>query len=85
MSATGSDPKLTTGSPRCKCSACGEYFTGEASFARHRVGSHPKRERACLGVTQMREAGLELNPKGYWSQTMSEAARQRLVKLRQAA
>lgn len=61
-----SDPKLPIGTNLCRCPSCREYFGGVGAFERHRTGSHEKRERACLGRSAMRDAGLSLNSRGYW-------------------
>lgn len=66
-SRVGSDPKLPVGTNLCRCAGCGEYFGGERAFDLHRTGSHEKRERRCLSQSGMRDAGLSLNAKGYWS------------------
>ena len=61
---SASDPKLPPGSNFCHCSGCGAYFLNVRAFDRHRVG--PARDRACTAGPDMADAGLELDPRGYW-------------------
>ena len=55
---------MKVGNSRCQCAACMEYFNGVAAFDKHRVGLGAKRR--CLGVTEMREKGMDKNGSGYW-------------------
>jgi hypothetical protein len=55
------------------CAACNTPFAGTSAFDRHRTGRHeytfsPDRPdgRRCMDEAEMREAGLELDPKGRW-------------------
>jgi hypothetical protein len=61
---TGSDPKLPTGSNRCRCGACHRYFSSVASFDAHRVGDGDARR--CLPEPEMLARGMVVNDKGYW-------------------
>ena len=76
---------------RSQCGACGEDFSGDGMFDRHRVGVHaysysegarmePPREdgRRCLGVEEMRARGWRLNERGQWLDPV-EAARGRMA------
>jgi hypothetical protein len=56
-------PKLT--GSRCKCSGCGEVFSRERAFDRHRVGRYGV-DRRCLTLDEMRARGWELNKAGVW-------------------
>lgn len=58
------DPKLKPGSRFCKCTVCGEYFTGESAFDAHRVGEYP--DRRCLPPLTMRQVGLFTVARGNW-------------------
>lgn len=61
-----SDPRLPHGSNFCRCPSCGEYFLNERAFDRHRTGSHETGDRRCTATPHMSDAGLELDPRGYW-------------------
>lgn len=50
-----------------ECRGCGQIFSGELGFNKHRVGSHSKRERRCLTVDEMLDKGLTRNDKGLWT------------------
>ncbi len=47
---------------KCRCMACGEYFTTTRNFDKHRKGKYPL--RAC---TPPAAAGLVRQPSGFWS------------------
>lgn len=57
-------PKLTGG--RCQCTACGECFTSERTFDKHRVGQFGS-DRRCLTVAEMVAAGWATNARGFWT------------------
>ncbi len=59
-----SDPMLPPGSGFCKCTLCGLYFKNVRAFGKHRVG--PGGDRRCMPRAGCREAGLELDSRGYW-------------------
>lgn len=66
-----SDPRLRPGTNHCKCSGCGEYFTGDTAFRMHRrLGPegrfclHPSRVETKEGIGLLR-----LNDKGLWGST----------------
>lgn len=61
------------------CRSCGQDFGSVSAFDRHRVGKHaytfseglrmdpPHEEgRRCLDASEMRAAGMELDPRGRW-------------------
>lgn len=59
------DPLLPNGTKRCKCTACGEYFTTPGTFDRH--WSSGKRGRGQMTTTCNEPASLGLVKRGaYW-------------------
>jgi hypothetical protein len=64
-------PKLTGG--RCQCPACGEYFTSDRTFDRHRVGQFGS-DRRCLTVAEMVAAGWATNARGFWTNIAPQPA-----------
>jgi hypothetical protein len=56
---------LTSGTRRCQCPTCGEYFRSESGFDRHRVGSF-ETGRRCLTQEEMLERGLVRDERGLW-------------------
>ncbi len=63
----GSDPMLPPRRNFCLCRGCGAYFLNVAAFERHRVSPQGvESERVCVATPRMRDAGLELDPRGYW-------------------
>ena len=61
------DPRLPIGTNYCKCSSCGEYFTGEKAFTRHRV--RKDQQVSCLPPVDMSERGFYPVSRGaftYW-------------------
>lgn len=64
-------PKLTAG--RCQCTACGEYFTSERTFDKHRVGQFGS-DRRCLTVAEMVAAGWATNARGFWTNVAPQPA-----------
>lgn len=56
-------PKLTGN--RCQCTVCGEVFSRERAFDRHRVGEHGVNRR-CLTLGEMRARGWKRNKAGVW-------------------
>lgn len=58
--------ELPHGTDICKCPTCGWVFNSTYAFDFHRVGGHGSKERRCLTVTEMREAGMERNRRGRW-------------------
>jgi hypothetical protein len=70
-------PRLSGG--RCRCSACGLYFTGTREFDRHRTGPYAKQgewhgKRRCLSLLELQERGWRMNDRGFWMQSRPEAA-----------
>ena len=66
------DPKLPFNSNRCKCAACGEYFTSESSFKLHRVDDESGISgRACRDPAKIldksRKPRLRRTPSGHWA------------------
>lgn len=57
-------PRLTGN--RCQCAACGEYFTSERTFSRHRFGDYATLRR-CLAPSELVAAGWMRNTRGYWT------------------
>lgn len=49
---------------RCQCAACGEYFTSERSFDKHRTGRFGI-DRGCMTGSEMDAAGFARNPRGF--------------------
>lgn len=67
-------PSLLIGSPRCQCSACGEYFKSPTSFDMHRIWL-ANRTRGCETVKRMLGRGMCKNAAGFWiSKQFQEAA-----------
>lgn len=64
-----SDPMLPPYKNYCKCADCGQYFTAETTFRRHRVGKHG--DRRCLPPSDVLDKQgrrrLRLNKHGYWA------------------
>jgi hypothetical protein len=58
-------PKLKTGSNKCQCSACGEYFNSVHAFDMHRSGSDCAARR-CKNPEAMVREGWSKNAAGYW-------------------
>ena len=56
-------PKLTGN--RCQCTACGEYFSSERSFDRHRIGQFGI-DRRCMTADAMTADGWARNARGFW-------------------
>jgi len=56
-------PKLTGN--RCQCTACGEYFSSERSFDRHRIGQFGI-DRRCMTTDAMTADGWARNGRGFW-------------------
>jgi hypothetical protein len=65
VQVSGSDPKLSPGTNRCLCSACGRFFGGVNGFERHRNGFQ------CVDPIDL---GLPLNSRGYWVRQPSRMA-----------
>ena len=65
------NPKLTGN--RCQCTACGEYFSRERVFDRHRVGDYGANRR-CLTAVEMTARGWRRNDAGCWINDPLEAA-----------
>ena len=51
---------------RNQCSACGEYFTRNSVFDKHRTGAFTPPERRCLSVAEMEEKGMFKGADGFW-------------------
>lgn len=57
-------PELPAGSAVCYCTTCGETFSGEASFDKHRPGRElPVR---CLTPAEMEAKNMARNKRGHW-------------------
>jgi len=56
-------PRLTGN--RCACTACGEYFSSERSFDRHRIGQFGT-DRRCMSADAMTADGWARNARGFW-------------------
>lgn len=70
-------PRLTSG--RCRCAACGDYFTSTRSFDRHRMGAYAKPgkwrgERRCLTVVELLARGWQKSARGFWLQLRPQRA-----------
>jgi hypothetical protein len=50
---------------RCECTACGEYFSSERSFDRHRIGQFGI-DRRCMTADAMTADGWARNDRGFW-------------------
>jgi hypothetical protein len=64
---------------RCQCRACGEYFSRERVFDRHRIGAHGVNRR-CLTVTEMVARGWCRNTAGFWILTLLDGAGVRRIR-----
>lgn len=77
-----SAPEL--GGRRCQCRACGECFSRERAFDRHRVGRYAKPgelhgARRCLTVAEITARGWQRNAAGDWiMERMDNAGRSRI-------
>lgn len=62
-----SDPQglLKVGTNAARCAVCGEYFTGDQPFRRHRTGDYDAGRR-CLSIEEMRAIGMILDERGRW-------------------
>ena len=58
---------------RCQCCTCGQYFNGERSFDRHRIGVHGVNRR-CLTDSEMLALGWFQNAAGFWAVTHLDSA-----------
>jgi len=58
-------PELKVGSPRCQCTACGEYFSSPTPFDMHRIWS-PQRSRGCKTPEQMLGDGMAKDKYDFW-------------------
>lgn len=60
-------PRLTGN--RCQCTACGDYFSSERSFNRHRVGDFAKPgqpgTRRCVPAADLLANGWVRNTRGF--------------------
>lgn len=70
-------PKLS--GSRCQCAACGEYFSRDRAFDRHRVGEYAKpgewaHGRHCLTPAEMAARGWQRNAAGFWVMDALDAA-----------
>jgi hypothetical protein len=66
------------------CRSCSEDFASFAAFDRHRTGDHQLRfpehpgGRRCMDDREMRDAGMQLDPRGRWSiEAEAQRARER--------
>lgn len=60
---TRSKARLT--GQRNQCPACGELFTRNSVFAKHRVGEFGI-SRRCMTVAEMESAGMFVGNDGFW-------------------
>lgn len=51
---------------RNQCPTCGEYFTRNSVFDKHRTGTFAPPARRCLTVPEMEAAGMFLGADGFW-------------------
>lgn len=60
--------KLTQGTDKCRCTACGEYFARSGTFAKHRIGDWQDKgaNRRCMTITQMARRGWKMDTEGFW-------------------
>lgn len=54
-----------------QCLACGEHFSGPASFGAHRTGEYHCVSAECLTPSEMRSAGMRLTRTGFWNAPQS--------------
>lgn len=72
---------------RSKCTSCGELFSSEYSFSKHRTGSYGTgtisnngtikyvgNDRRCLSDIEMQTKGLIKNERGIWSTAEFDAS-----------
>lgn len=63
-------PALTT-AKQCECRSCGEFFTTDNLFDRHRVGDYATQDkpstRRCLSPEAMEAKGWRRNGNGFWA------------------
>lgn len=64
-SQPGQRPRLTQGTDRCRCAACGEFFGSTYAFDRHRTGEHGV-SRRCRSTAEMEAKGMSKGRKGFW-------------------
>jgi hypothetical protein len=75
----------------CRCAACGEYFSRERAFDRHRTGTYAapgqwQGGRRCLTVAEMMERGWRRNGAGCWTmEPLDSAGRDRMRAIRSPA
>lgn len=70
------DLKLTPGTDKCRCAACGQYFKSSGTFTYHRVGNWENQgaNRRCLTVAEMQAKGWLLNETGHWIREKRDAS-----------
>jgi hypothetical protein len=51
---------------RNQCPTCGEYFTRNSVFDKHRTGDYVPASRRCLGAAEMEAKGMFLGADGFW-------------------
>ncbi len=67
----------------CECTGCGERFSRERAFDRHRYG--PPHARRCLSVETMTAQGWRRNARGCWvTDRLDAAGMARIGRVRQA-
>lgn len=62
---------LKPGTRACLCRSCGRIFSAPTTFDVHRVG--PMANRRCAVESEMRDAGLEPDPRGVWRRRGSKS------------
>jgi hypothetical protein len=51
---------------RNQCPTCGEYFTRNSVFDKHRTGNFVPPQRRCLSPAEMVSKGMFLGNDGFW-------------------
>lgn len=68
-----SNPMLPPGTNRCRCPACGEYFTSPGAFDMHRAGEHGS--RYCIHPSELTTKDgspqMAKNKTGHWTRPYS--------------
>jgi hypothetical protein len=51
---------------RNQCPTCGEYFTRNSVFDKHRIGEYKNKSRKCMNKQEMIDAGMFFGDDGFW-------------------
>lgn len=79
----GDGRKLT--GQRNQCPTCGEYFSSNRAFTKHRIGEFADRSRRCRTPDEMRAAGMGINAGGWWmARVMPAELRAKFVNAKKA-